>query len=58
MIYWPGWEINEGADGGVNEWKGWMDGQRDNGDNVIMDGCISTQVRTNVLMCPHSLAPV
>lgn len=22
MIYWPGWEINDGADGGVNEWKG------------------------------------
>lgn len=56
MIYWQGWEINEGADGGVNEWKGWMDGQRDSGDNVVMDGCTSTQMRTNVLTCPHSLS--
>lgn len=35
-----------------------MDGQRDNGENVVIDGGASTWMRTNVLMCPRSLAPL
>jgi len=34
-----------------------MDGQRDNGEHAITDGCASARMRTNLLTSPPSLAP-
>lgn len=34
-----------------------MDGQRDNGESVIMDGCAPARMRMHVLVSPPSLAP-